>query len=103
MPVRSQPPGSKPASTTTNLRGSRRNSKEIASDAKPVVGNSKDIAADAKPVVEEKPPPPPKVEAPALSEDEQAMLVATTDALNHLIEQGKDVASELKVCLPLPQ
>ena len=34
-----------------------------------------------------------------LSEEEQKLIAATTEALNQLIEQGKDVASELKVRL----
>ena len=59
--------------------GSRRGSKE---DTAP--------AAAAKPK---------KVEAPVLSEEEQKLIAATTEALNQLIEQGKDVASELKVRL----
>ena len=42
---------------------------------------------------------PKKVEAPVLTEEEQKLLAATTEALNHLIEQGKDVASELQVRL----
>ena len=42
---------------------------------------------------------PKKVEAPVLSEEEQKLIAATTEALNQLIEQGKDVASELKVRL----
>ena len=42
---------------------------------------------------------PKKVEAPVLSEEEQKLLVATTEALNDLIEKGKDVASELAVRL----
>ena len=60
-------------------QGSRRGSKE---DTAP--------AAAAKPK---------KVEAPVLSEEEQKLMAATTEALNQLIEQGKDVASELKVRL----
>ena len=60
-------------------QGSRRGSKE---DTAP--------AAAAKPK---------KVEAPVLTEEEQKLMAATTDALNQLIEQGKDVASELKVRL----
>ena len=65
-------------------KGSRRNSKE---DVGP--------AAVAKPK---------KVDAPlVLTEEEKKLLAATTDALNNLIEQGKDVASELAVRLRLSQ
>ena len=49
-----------------------------------------------KPKVEPKKVEPKKVEAPVLSEEEQKLIAATTEALNQLIEQGKDVASELK-------
>ena len=69
------PGGSKDASKTASKTGSGQPSRR----------NSKDIA-DAYPVEKK----------PVLSEEDQALMKATTEALDKLIEKGKEAANEMQ-------
>jgi len=84
-------PGSKPGSQQSTPQALRKEGTPRARrSSKEITGQAEKKAAPPPP---SKAPEPPK---PALTEEELELFKATTGALDKLIEQGKEVASELK-------